>query len=50
MKSYYLNPSAEVTEINSEKVLCASGSNEDFGRKPGSYDFLEPFDNAFKAF
>lgn len=50
MKSYYLNPDAEVAEINSENVLCASGSNEDFGRKPGSFDLLEPFDNTFKPF
>ena len=50
MKSYYLNPSAEVTEINSESILCASGSNEDFGKKPGYYDSHEPYDNTFKAF
>lgn len=45
MKVYYSTPLAEISELRSENVLCASGGNEDFNQKPGSYDFLKPFEN-----
>lgn len=50
MKIYYSTPLAEISETESEHVLCASGSNEDFGNKAGSYDLLEPVENPFKPF
>lgn len=49
MKSHYNAPVVEVSGILSGSLLCASGDNEDFGHKNGTYDILEPFENRYFA-
>lgn len=46
MKSIYQSPLIGISEIKAESVLCASGDNENFGFKNGSFDLLNPA-NAF---
>ena len=44
MKILYNSPLVEVSQIASQSIVCASGSNEDFGLKNGSYDLAAPND------
>lgn len=50
MKIVYQAPLMDMERLNAENIICASGGNEDFGQKPGSYDFLKPFENFFTLF
>lgn len=50
MKNNYRTPVAEISVLNAENILCASGadgSNEDFnkgtGFTPDLFDFAKPF-------
>lgn len=47
MKSTYTTPLTEVSVLAFENILCASGGNEDFGHKNGTYDLLGPESNNF---
>ena len=38
----YQKPVAEDVTVGTEGLLCASGGNEDFGNKPGTYDLVGP--------
>lgn len=40
MKKNYLSPSVEIASIASESYIAASGGNENFIIKPGTYDGL----------
>ena len=44
MKTKYITPSTECIFTQAQSVFTASGNNEDFGTKPGTYDFLKPDD------
>ena len=44
MKIQYLAPFTECVSIEAQSLFAASGNNEDFGTKPGTYDFLKPDD------
>ena len=45
MKKSYQKPVAEISDLNAESIICASGtngSNEDFGKGTGfSFDLFE---------
>ena len=45
MKKYYQTPLAEISLLNAENIICASGadgSNEDFGKGTGfNFDLFE---------
>lgn len=45
MKTLYQTPFAEISTLNTESIICASGadgSNEDFGKGTGfSFDLFE---------
>lgn len=36
----YSTPLSEISELHTENIICASGGNEDFGQKWGTYDLL----------
>jgi len=42
MRIRYQSPLADISALQSEGIVCASGGNEDFGHKPGTYDLLDP--------
>lgn len=46
MKQQYTAPSAEWFAAEASSLFAASGNNEDFGNKPGTYDILNPGDFA----
>lgn len=41
--THYESPDVEVQNLEPTSPLAASGNNEGFGSKPGTYDFLKPF-------
>ena len=44
MKTKYITPFAECVSTETRSVFAASGNNEDFGTKPGTYDLSRPAD------
>ena len=46
--SRYISPEVDVQHLDPTAPLAASGSNEGFGSKPGTYDFLKPEMKDFK--
>ena len=42
MKQKYHTPIIEEFAAESATLFAASGNNEDFGNKPGTYDLLDP--------
>lgn len=44
MKTQYTSPFTECVSSEAQSFFAASGNNEDFGTKPGTYDFLKPDD------
>lgn len=42
MKQQYTAPFAEWFAAEAGTLFAASGNNEDFGTKPGTYDLLNP--------
>ena len=44
MKTKYFTPLTECVSTETHSVFAASGNNEDFGTKPGTYDIAKPDD------
>ena len=42
MKTQYFTPITECVSTEAQSLFAASGNNEDFGTKPGTYDLLKP--------
>ncbi|MBO4571377.1 MAG: hypothetical protein J5699_05585 [Bacteroidales bacterium] len=42
MKAQYIVPVTECVSTEAQSIFAASGNNEDFGSKPGTYDLLKP--------
>ena len=50
MKTKYKAPITECVSTEAQSLFAASGNNEDFGSKPGTYDILKPGDLFQKKF